>query len=249
MLVSQAAALLGLLVVVAARGAGPPDLVKLLPALGAGAAGMVALTAFYRALAIGTMSIVAPISSTGAVVPVVVGIAQGERPAALQVAGIAAAIVGVIMASREDDAALRRDARVPSRLSIPLALVAAAGFGTFFVGLRSSAKVDVAWALLAARLAGVALIAAGALLRRPAAVRDRRALGTLAAVGLLDLSANGLYAIATRHGLLSVVAVAASLYPLGTVMLARVLLGERVRRVQEAGIVAALTGVVLIAAG
>jgi drug/metabolite transporter (DMT)-like permease len=249
MLVSQAAALLGLLVVVAARGAGPPHLVKLLPALGAGAAGMVALTAFYRALAIGTMSIVAPISATGAVVPVVVGIAQGERPAALQLAGIAAAIVGVVLASREDDAALRRDARVPSRLSIPLALVAAAGFGTFFVALRSSARVDVPWALLAARVAGVMLLVAGSLVRRPAAVRAPRVLGVLAAVGLLDLSANGLYAIATRHGLLSVVAVAASLYPLGTVMLARVLLGERVRRVQGVGIAAALTGVVLIAAG
>jgi drug/metabolite transporter (DMT)-like permease len=249
MLVSQGAALVGLLVVVAALGAGPPHLVKLLPALGAGAAGMIALTAFYRALSIGTMSIVAPISATGAMVPVVVGIAQGERPAAAQLAGIAAAIVGVVLASREEDAALRHDVRVPSRASIPLALVAAAGFGTFFVALRSSAKADVAWALLAARLAGVALIAAGALVRRPPAVRDRRVLLALAVIGLLDLSANGLYAIATRHGLLSIVAVGASLYPLGTVMLARLLLGERVRRVQEVGIVAALMGVVLIAAG
>jgi drug/metabolite transporter (DMT)-like permease len=249
MLISQGAALLALVAVVAVRGAGPPHLVKLLPALGAGAAGMIALTAFYRALSIGTMSIVAPISATGAVVPVVVGIAQGERPAALQVAGIAAAIVGVVLASREEDAALRGDARVPSRASIPLALVAAAGFGTFFVALRSSARVDVSWALLAARLAGVALVAGAAAISRPAPVRDPRVLGALVMVGALDLSANGLYAVATRHGLLSVVAVGASLYPLGTVVLARVLLGERVRRVQEAGIVAALAGVVLIAAG
>jgi drug/metabolite transporter (DMT)-like permease len=249
MLFSQASALLGLLLVVAVLGAGPPHLVKLLPAIGAGAAGMVALTAFYRALAIGTMSIVAPISATGAVVPVVVGIAQGERPAAVQVAGIVAAIIGVVLASREDDAALRSDGRAPSRASILLALVAAAGFGTFFVALRTSAKADVAWALLSARLAGVVLLVAAFALRRPGAVRDRRALVVLVVVGLLDLSANGLYAIATRHGLLSVVAVGASLYPLGTVLLARVLLGERVRRVQEVGIVAALTGVALIAAG
>ncbi len=249
MLISQGAALICLLALVAVRGAGPPHLVKLLPALGAGAAGMVALSAFYRALSIGTMSIVAPISATGAVVPVVVGIAQGERPAALQLAGIAAAIVGVVLASREDDAALRHDARAPSRASIPLALVAAAGFGTFFVGLRSSARVDVVWALVAARVAGVALLVLVLAARRSVPVRDRRALAALAAVGLLDLSANGLYAVATRHGLLSVVAVAASLYPLGTVLLARAVLGERVRRVQEVGIVAALTGVVLIAAG
>jgi drug/metabolite transporter (DMT)-like permease len=95
----------------------------------------------------------------------------------------------------------------------------------------------------------VALLIAAAALRRPALVREPRALFALAVVGLLDLSANGLYALATRHGLLSVVAVAASLYPLATVVLARVLLGERVRRVQEVGIVAALAGVVLIAAG
>jgi drug/metabolite transporter (DMT)-like permease len=205
-------------------------------------------------LSIGTMSIVAPISATGAVVPVIVGIAQGERPAALQLAGIAAAIVGVVLASREDDAALRHEGRAPSRMSILLALVAAAGFGTFFVGLRSSARADVIWALLAARLAGVVLLAA-ALVAALAKTQSRpelpapRALAALAVVGLLDLSANGLYAVATRHGLLSVVAVASSLYPLGTVILARLLLGERVRRVQEVGILAALTGVVLIAAG
>jgi drug/metabolite transporter (DMT)-like permease len=249
MLFSQAAGLLGLILLVAIRGTGPPHLVKLWPAIAAGAAGIVALTAFYRALSIGTMSIVAPISATGAIVPVAVGVAQGERPAALQVAGIAAAIVGVVLASREDDAALRHDGRAPSRLSILLALVAAAGFGTFFVALRTSARADVAWALLAARLAGVVLLGVAFALRRPGAVRDPRALVALVAVGVLDLSANGLYAIATRHGLLSVVAVGASLYPLGTVLLARVLLGERVRRVQEVGIVAALTGVALIAAG
>jgi drug/metabolite transporter (DMT)-like permease len=191
------------------------------------------------------MSIVAPISATGAVVPVVVGIAGGERPAALQLGGIAAAVVGVVLASREEDAG----ARSPGRTSVLLALVAAAGFGSFFVGLRPSARVNLAWALVASRGASVALLMIAAAMRRPAAVREPRALLALAVVGLLDLSANGLYALATRHGLLSVVAVGASLYPLATVALARVLLGERVRRVQEVGIAAALTGVVLIAAG
>jgi drug/metabolite transporter (DMT)-like permease len=165
------------------------------------------------------------------------------------VAGIAAAIAGVILVSREEDPALAASRRAPSRTSILLALVAALGFGSFFVGLRSSAKVDVVWALVAARAAGVALLAAAAAIKGAPLIRDRQAQIALAAVGLLDLSANALYALAIRHGLLSVVAVAASLYPLGTVVLARVVLGERVRRVQEVGIVAALTGVVLIAAG
>jgi drug/metabolite transporter (DMT)-like permease len=249
MLMSQAAGLAGMLVLAAALGKAPPGLVKLLPAVGAGAGGIVALTAFYRALAIGTMSIVAPISATGAAVPVVVGIAGGERPAALQVAGIAAAIAGVILVSREQDPALAASPPASSRTSILLALVAALGFGGFFVGLRSSARVDVVWALVAARAAGVALLAAAAAIKQAPVISDRQAQIALAAVGLLDLSANALYALATRHGLLSVVAVASSLYPLATVVLARVLLGERVRRVQEVGIVAALTGVVLIAAG
>jgi drug/metabolite transporter (DMT)-like permease len=249
MLMSQAAGLAGMLVLAAALGKAPPGLVKLLPAVGAGAGGIVALTAFYRALSIGTMSIVAPISATGAAVPVVVGIAGGERPAALQVAGIAAAIAGVILVSREQDPALAASPPASSRTSILLALVAALGFGGFFVGLRSSARVDVVWALVAARAAGVALLAAAAAIKQAPVISDRQAQIALAAVGLLDLSANALYALATRHGLLSVVAVASSLYPLATVVLARVLLGERVRRVQEVGIVAALTGVVLIAAG
>jgi drug/metabolite transporter (DMT)-like permease len=245
MLTSQLAGLLGLLVIVAIVSGAPPAAVKLLPAVGAGVGGIIALTAFYRALAIGTMSIVAPISATGVIVPVVVGIAGGERPAALQLGGIAAAVIGVVLASREEDAG----ARSPGRTSVLLALVAAAGFGSFFVGLRPSARVNLAWALVAARGTSVALLALAAAVRRPAMVRKPGALAVLSAVGLLDLSANGLYALATRHGLLSVVAVGASLYPLATVVLARVLLGERVRRVQELGIVAALAGVVLIAAG
>jgi drug/metabolite transporter (DMT)-like permease len=231
------------------------------------------------------MSIVAPIAATGVAVPVVVGIAGGERPAALQLGGIATAVIGVVLASREEDAALpdpmpsparrdriraaasgdrrrppaRRDrsrpaasrdrTRSPASISVLLALIAAIGFGTFFVALRSTARVNLAWALLAARASGAAVLVAAAAVERTAPVRDRPALAALVVIGLLDLAANGFYALATRHGLLSVVSVGASLYPLATVLLARVVLRERVRRVQEVGIVAALAGVVLIAAG
>lgn len=245
MVTSQTAGLIGMLVLVAVSGEGPPHFTKLLPAIGAGSGGIIALTAFYRALSIGTMSIVAPISATGAIVPVVVGIAEGERPAALQFAGIAAAMIGVVLASREQDL----DKRAINRTSVLLALVAAVGFGSFFVGLRTSARVNLPWALVASRAAGVVLLAGAAAIKRPEAIREPRTLLVLCIVGVLDLSANGLYALATRHGLLAVVAVAASLYPLATVILARVVLGERVRRVQEIGIVAALAGVILIAAG
>lgn len=247
MLVSQAIGFAGLLALIAARGHGPPDLVRLLPGAAGGLAGIVALTAFYRALAIGTMSIVAPISATGVIVPVIVGVAGGERPAALQIAGILTAIVGVILASRER--APEPGDSSATRTSILLALVAAVGFGSFFVGLRASARADVLWALFGSRGAGVAALIMAAVLLRPTIDVGARALMPFAAMGVLDLAANGLYALATRHGLLSVVSVAASLYPLATVLLARALLGERVRRVQEVGIAAALAGVVLIAAG
>jgi len=251
MLVSQGIALLALTVVVAASGDQPPNLVRLLPAAAAGIAGIAGLTAFYRALAIGTMSIVAPIAATGVCVPVVVGIAGGEHPGPLQLLGILAAIVGVVLASREPDADAdpgSSHARV-ARTSVLLAIVAALGFGAFAVGLRSSARADVLWALVAARATGVAGLAIAYAVVRPSQPLPGRALVPLAAMGTLDLAANGLYALATRHGLLSIVSVAASLYPLVTVTLARGLLGERVRRIQELGVVAALAGVVLIAAG
>jgi drug/metabolite transporter (DMT)-like permease len=192
------------------------------------------------------MSIVAPISATGAVVPLIVGVAGGDRPAILQVAGLAAAIVGVVLASRERGPGV--DGPPAGRASIALALVAALGFGSFFVGLRISARADVPWALFAARITGVACLAAFVWLRRTP-IGVGRSLGPFALVGALDLAANASYALATRHGLLSIVAVAASLYPLATVVLARLLLGERVRRLQEVGIVTALLGIALIAAG
>jgi drug/metabolite transporter (DMT)-like permease len=246
LLVSQAIGLTGLLVLVIARGKGSPALAHLLPAAGAGLGGIVALGAFYRGLAIGTMSIVAPISAIGVAIPVIVGIAGGDRPAALQLTGILAAAIGVVLASREAGSGPADAAR--TRASVLLALVAALGFGSFFVGLRVSARYDVLWALVASRGAGVAALALAATWRRPG-LPSPRGLVPLTLIGFLDLSANGLYALATRHGLLSVVSVAASLYPVATVVLARALLGERVRRIQELGIAASLAGVVMIAAG
>ncbi|MFL5838123.1 MAG: DMT family transporter [Solirubrobacteraceae bacterium] len=248
LLVSQASGLVAIAIGIAIARPQAPPLVDLWPAAAAGLAGAIALSAFYRALAIGTMSIVAPISATGAAVPVVVGIAGGDRPAALQLAGIVAAVVGVVLASRELDEP-HPEGHVPERTSIALALVAALGFGTFFVGMDAGADASVPWALLANRVASVSavLLVVGAA-RVPLPGSPRR-LAPLVLVGLLDAGANGLYAWGATEGLVSVVAVLGSLYPVATVLLARLVLGERVRRVQEVGIVAALAGVALIAAG
>jgi drug/metabolite transporter (DMT)-like permease len=247
MVFSQAVGLAVVIGVVAVRGTGAPDLARLLPAVGGGLAGIAALTGFYRALAIGTMSVVAPIAATGVSIPVVVGIARGDRPAATQLVGIVIAIVGVVLASREHGPGI--EDRGASRASVTLAVIAAAGFGCYFVGVQSSARADPMWALLASRAAGLTLLLVVVAVQGGIAVSHPGRLWPLAAMGVLDVSATGLYAVATRHGLLSVVSVASSLYPLATVVLARVVLGERVRRVQEFGIAAALTGVVLMAAG
>ena len=213
----------------------------------AGSAGIVALGAFYRALAIGTMSVVAPISATAAAVPVLVGLAEGERPSTLQVAGMAVALAGVILASREP---IEEGADPPNRAAIGLALVAAAGFGTFFVGIdKASATAEVPWVIVVQRCSSLALLVIAALAVRPTLPRDAPSLLILGMVGLLDLGANGLYALATTKGLLSVVSVLGSLYPAVTVVLARFVLAERIARVQEVGVVLALAGVVAISAG
>jgi drug/metabolite transporter (DMT)-like permease len=248
LLVSQASGLTAIAIGIAIARPDAPPLADLWPAAAAGLAGAIALSAFYRALAIGTMSIVAPISATGAAVPVIVGIAGGDRPAALQLAGIVAAVVGVVLASRELEEP-HPEGHVPERTSIALALVAALGFGTFFVGMDAGADASVPWALLANRVASVsAVLLVVGTARIPLPGSPRR-LAPLVLVGLLDAGANGLYAWGSTEGLVSVVAVLGSLYPVATVLLARLVLGERVRRVQEVGIVAALAGVVLIAAG
>jgi len=248
LLVSQLAGLIAIAIGVAIARPHMPDLLDLWPAAAGGLAGAVALGAFYRALAIGTMSIVAPISATSAALPVIVGVATGDRPTAVQLVGIAAAVIGVVLASRELDQDVPEKA-VSGRASIGLALVAALGFGVFFIGIKGGADISVPWSLLVARATSVTAILIVVLAARIPVPTAPRQLGKLAIVGVLDAGANGLYAAAATEGLLSVVAVLGALYPVVTVVLARAVLGERVRRIQEVGMVAALAGVALIAAG
>jgi drug/metabolite transporter (DMT)-like permease len=250
---------------VGARGDGPPPTDSILAGLCAGVFGIAALTCFYRALAIGTMSIVAPVASTGVSLPVLAGLATGDQPGAARSLGLAAAVVGVVLASREapsdasvtergrrtsDDADGTADPRLQRR-SVVLAIVAGLGFGMYFVLAEISSNGDVGWALLLSRMAATPFIVSFAILalrrggRRPRA----RELVALAAIGMLDLGANVLYNTSTTIGELSTVAVASSLYPVTTVLLAAALLGERVRGIQRVGVLVALLGVVMIAAG
>lgn len=238
-----------MLAFVLARGEGPPPSEHVIAALGSGFVGIAGLSAFYRALAIGTMSIVAPIASTGVALPVIVGLIGGDDPGPVRSVGLALAIVGIVLASREDDQGAANARQ--QRLSIVLAIVAGLGFGSYFVLAEIASRGDVAWALVLSRVSAFPIIATIAFVVLSAGgVRPSGlAWGALAGIGLLDLGANFFYNHASTIGELSSVAVASSLYPVTTVMLAALLLGERVRGVQRLGVVVALGGVVLIAAG
>ncbi len=211
----------------------------------AGLSGGTALMCFYAALAGGTMGVVAPISALGLIVPVVAGLLAGERPSVVQLAGIAVAVAGVVLASGPE-----LSGGAPVR---PLLLAAAAGVGFGLTLLFLAQSSDPLPTLAMMRVASVALLAVVlVVLRRTAGEGlrvSRRELPALAFVGAADLGANGLYAVATGSGLLSVVAVLASLYPAVTVLLAWRFDHERLRPVQVTGVVAALAGVVLLAAG
>ena len=215
-------------------------------ALGAGAAGIVALGAFYRALAIGTMSIVAPISATGVVLPVIVGIATGDRPGPIVIAGLVVTTIGVMMASREVHEDEHKAAA--ARTAIGLALLASLGFGLYFIGADVAADDSVLWTILLGRSVAIPFVGIAALTRGVSMPRGGD-LAVLCAAGVTDLGATALYGLANTHGALSIVSVVGSLYPIATVVLARAILDERIRAVQAAGVVAALTGVALIAAG
>jgi drug/metabolite transporter (DMT)-like permease len=214
--------------------------------LAAGAGGGAGLAAFYRALSLGTMSVVSPLVACGAVVPFGISLASGERPAAVAVAGAGAALGGAVLASLEE----HRSASAERTQAVLLALVAALALGLFvyFLGLGSR-QGDALSTLLGARVGSLSLLVSVAAVRRAPLLIGRRLFPAVVAVGLADVSANALFAVASGHGLLALVSVLGSLYPVVTVLLAHLLLGERLTRPQQAGVAVAMAGVALIAAG
>jgi drug/metabolite transporter (DMT)-like permease len=214
-------------------------------AVGAGAAAVLALGAFYRAMALGSFTVVATIGALGVVVPVVAGLVQGDRPAAIQAVGALAGVVGVVLVARQPDP----EWRAAGRASIGLAAFAALGFGTFFLGLDAASGERPAWTIVAVRVGGVATLLVAAAVARPSMRIQPPLFGVLLAIGCFDVLANSLFAVATNHGLLSLVAVAGSLYSAVTILLARLVLAERLSTTQLTGVVVALVGVALIASG
>ncbi|MEA2347382.1 MAG: hypothetical protein QOG62_1169 [Thermoleophilaceae bacterium] len=217
----------------------------------AGTVGVIGLGAFYRGLAIGAMGVVAPISGTAAAIPVVVGLVLGERPGPIQWAGIVIAIIGVVLVARESTP--ERDAetgdRPPIAAGVGLALIAAVGFGAFLALMGFAADPDPLLATLVSRSASVSMLVLVALLIRPDMRVGRGDGALIVMVGCFDLTANAIYAIATTLGLLSVVSVLGSLYPMITVLLAAIFLHERISLHQRVGSALAIGGAVMLAAG
>jgi len=242
--VSQPAGLVLLGVIVGAHGGWPGwGWWALWAALG-GLGGAIGIGALYRGLAVGSMGIVAPITSTSPLIPLTVGLARGERPSTLQLAGIALALVGVAFAGWEPGA---EGARGRAAVGAGLALLAAATFGSSQVGLEAASNVDPYWATFVLRIASCTLVLGALLARRTPG--PGAAWPALAVVGTLDSGATILFAVATTRGLFSVVAVLAALYPVLVAILARALLHERLTVVQRSGALVAIGGAAAISAG
>jgi drug/metabolite transporter (DMT)-like permease len=186
--------------------------------------------------------VVSTIAATGPVVPIVVGLVQGERPSALQFGGIVMTLAGIALL------AFDRRPQSEGKLvpGVGLALLAALAFGVFLVAIRYASRPDPLWGVLATRTGSVlALLLLGLAFRSRVRVA-RTDVPSLFLVGVLDVSADVFFAFATTIGLLSIVSILSSLYPVATVILARIVLNERMARLQQAGIGLALAGVLLI---
>jgi drug/metabolite transporter (DMT)-like permease len=213
-----------------------------LPGIIAGIAGFIGLTAFYTGLATGRMGVVSPISSLSVVIPLVFALSQGERPTSTQTLGIVIAIAGAFLASGPE---------VKNGLPIkPLlyALLAAFGFGTALTFIAVGSETDSLHTMTAMRCASVTICVLIALRYRTIGGFSKRELPLLFFIGVADFLANFLLGVATTKGLVSIAMVFGSLFPIVTILLAYKFLHERLHRVQYIGIVAALSGVILIAA-
>ena len=239
----QLGGLIGIVLIVLVRLEGPAEAGVLL-AVPAAISGTLGLFAYYRGIAVGAISIVAPIAGVSAIVPVVFGIVAGDRPSVWQGLGIACSLLGVFLASLEPE-------RGESRLAagVGLALLAAVGFGGYFPFMHAAGDADFWWASLIFRITSTSVIVTAVLVQRPSLAVAPRVVPLLALIGFGDMFGNLLFAASASHGLVSITSVLASLYPIVTVVLARIILSEQVARSQEGGIVLTLAGVALISAG
>jgi len=243
----SATAGLSVLLIAALASGGLPRPAGLAWGLSAGMIAGAGLIVFYIGLATGPMSVVAPVSGlVGTVLPVGVALAEGERPGVLVYAGAVACVVAVVLASSGDGLAVAPGRRGPAR-AIGYGVVSGISFGLFFVFMRYGAESGAFWPVTVARMGELTVALAAIAVIRPGVRGAGRApvLAALAA-GTVDAAATLCYVAASRAGLFGLAVVLASLYPGVTVLLARVVLGEKLRRAQRAGLVLAAFGILLV---
>jgi len=233
-------------ILVAVRGAPPPAASFAVWGAIAGVLGAIGIASLYHGLSVGRMGVVAPISATAPLIPIVVGLVRGDRPSSVQGIGIACAVVGMVLTSREHDAGSGRTRVATGAI---FGLIAAGAFGFSLVALDEAADADPYWATLVLRAAAsVAVLAVVLALRLP--VRAPRTFWPmLAVIAVLDVGGTVLFSVSTTKGLLSIVAAVIASVPVFIALLARAFLHERLARIQIAGAAIAITGVALISAG
>lgn len=247
-LVLETGGLLGAGLVLAVTREAPPELESLLLAAIAGLSGTGALVCLFRGMALGSMAVVAPVFASGAaIVPVAVGLATGDTVTTVVGLGLALAALGILLASLESEQEAERSRA--TRKALAFALVGALGAAGFVVASDAASDGSILWTLLVARAAAIPFLAVGACLVGSASRPARADLAAIGLVGLVDLAATACFGLATTNGALAVVAVLGAMYPVVTAGLARVVLKERIRRIQLAGVAFALLGVALVAAG
>jgi drug/metabolite transporter (DMT)-like permease len=244
LLLAQVSGVLAIGLVVAAAGNPPPGPSVLWAPLAA-VCGTLGLAAFFHGMAVGSISVVAPIAAVGAVVPVVFGIATGDDVSGGQTVGFALALAGVALASFER----HETGSVRVAAGVPWAIAAVVGFGGYYVPMHRASGEDFLWAAFTFRISVCLLVLAAWLVLRPPLGAARGSLLAIGLIGVMDTAGNSLFAAASSLGDVSVVSVLATLYPVVTVGLAAAVLSERIARLQLLGVAAALTGVALISAG
>lgn len=265
---SQFSGLVALLALLAVLPRSQPSGQDLVWGLLAGVGGAAGITLLYRGLSIGRMSVVSPITAViGAIIPFSVGLLMRERPSIFALIGVAIALLAVVLVSASDmpgepasnaapglvgsatlheNAAFRDWTQQPGLIE---AVLAGIGVGAFYVLLARTHAQAGLWPLTGARFASIVILITLAFFGKRSLAPKRGSAPVIAFAGVLDMLANAFYLLATKHGLLALVAVLASLYPASTVVLARFILHERLSRLQLAGVAGVFVAIALIAWG
>jgi drug/metabolite transporter (DMT)-like permease len=247
LVVSQAAGAVLALAFILASGEAMPAGRDLAWGAAAGVAGAVGLGLLYRGIAGGLVAVVSPTAAlVGAAIPVAVGVLSGDRPGPTALAGSAICLPAILLLSWERGGCVDRRAL---RSALVLALLSGACIGLFFIALARTSPGSGLWPVLAARVASVALLVGAALLARQRLAVPRAGAWPTLLAGVADASANVLFLLSTREGLLSLAVIVSSLYPAPTVLLARVFFGERIPIGRAVGLGLAVAGIALIALG